>query len=303
MKGSFDRCTGLGQRRSSGVVRLSVLDVGGTSMAAAEVVLAECNVGRVVERRSPVSGSASEIVLAVVETLQAATPDPDLSSGTVVCFPAPFDYVGGVSLMHHKFERLYGVPLVPPIRDAIGTTPQFFNDADAAAVGVWSTMSSPPGSMVAITLGTGVGSALLQDGIPVDSASTHELWSMPYGRGIIEDYVSSEALRSSYKARSGEETDVKTIAERARSGDARAGSAFEQFGHHLGVGLTMYLAELKAPHVVFAGGIASSWDLFGMSTVAAFHESGGNAQLEATSQALPALLGGAILGERALDEG
>ena len=272
-------------------------------MAAAEVVLSERSVGRVVERRSPVSGSASEIVLAVVETLRAAIPDSDVSTGAVVCVPAPFDYVGGVSLMRHKFKHLYGVPLVPPIRDAIGTTPQFFNDADAAAVGVWSAMSSPPGSMVVITLGTGVGSALLQDGIPVDPASTHELWSMPYGRGIIEDYVSSEALRSSYKAPSGEEVDVKTIAERARSGDAHARSAFEQFGHHLGVGLATYLAESKASHVVFAGGIASSWDLFGMSTVAAFHESGGNAQLEATSQALPALLGGAILGERALDKG
>ena len=272
-------------------------------MAAAEVILAERSVGRVVERRSPVSGSADELVLAVVEILQAATPDPNLSTGAVVCFPAPFDYVGGVSLMRHKFKHLYGESLVPPIRDAIGTTPQFFNDADAAAVGVWSRLSSPPGSMVVITLGTGVGSALLQDGIPVESASTRELWSMPYGRGIIEDYVSSEALRSRYKTSSGEETDVKTIAERARSGDAHARSAFEQFGHHLGVGLATYLAELKAPHVVFVGGIASSWDLFGMSTAAAFHESGRNAQLEATSQALPALLGGAILGERALNNG
>ena len=86
------------------------------------------------------------------------------------------------------------------------------------------------------------------------------LWNMPYEGGIAEDYVSTRAIQGAY----GEALPVKTIADRARQGDARAAQAFAGAGFHLSALLGALIPRLGCDGFVLGGQIAKSADLFGL---------------------------------------
>ena len=282
---------------------LIVVDVGGTTLSAACVDPRSGRVGSVHERPSSESESSQEIIATLVDMLIVAAERCSQTSGAVVCMPAPFDYVEGTSRMRHKFADLYDVPLGPVVSEAIGLAPLFVNDADAAAVGVWRDLGALPGAMGVVTLGTGVGTSFLRDGVPQEPVTGNELWCTPYEDGIFEDYVSAASLRDAYEAAGGPAMDVQSIATRGQDGDPKAIMAFRRFGQHLGRGVAAHYGDLDAARVVFSGKISRSWVLFGTDAQAAFVAAGGTADLSASTLDNPALLGGATIGGRGFDVG
>lgn len=88
-----------------------------------------------------------------------------------VAVPGPFDYAKGVALFAGvgKFEALYGVDVRAALLGGLWQRPGdvvFLNDAHAFLAGEW-TGGAAHGHRraVGITLGTGVGSAFLADGL------------------------------------------------------------------------------------------------------------------------------------------
>jgi glucokinase len=189
--------------------------------------------------------------------------------GASLAVPGPFDFAAGVSLMRHKLPYLYGIDLRQKLAERFGWQPaqvQFLLDARAFLLGeIGAGAARGVRRAAGITLGTGIGSAFAVDGGVVTEGHGvppgGEIWNLTYEAGIIEDSVSSRAIRSSYERRTGAAREVVDLAA-AASVDADAAQAFAEFGRHLGIALRGALSAFAPQAVVLGGSICRSGHLF-----------------------------------------
>ena len=182
--------------------------------------------------------------------------------------PGPFDYARGIAWLDHKLEALYGVDLRAPLADGLGLPPEaitFVNDADAFLLGEWwAGAAAGQRRAVGVTLGTGIGSAFLEDGVIVDSGP-----GVPPGGEIhrdhvsrllrVEETVSRAALIERY-GEPGRSTSTRSRRARAR-GDERAEPRSTSVATALGEVLAPWLDAFGATCLVVGGSIAAAWDL------------------------------------------
>ena len=148
--------------------------------------------------------------------------------------PGPFDYARGIGLFRDvgKFDSLYGVDVRRGLLTRIRPRPsavRFLNDADAFGVGEYAAGAARGHDRaVCITLGTGVGSAFLDRGRPVNSGPTvppdGSIHLVVHDGRPLEETVSRRAIRTAYAAAAAGASgdlapDVHAIAERSRQGD------------------------------------------------------------------------------------
>ena len=251
-----------------------VYDVGGSHIAAAVCFKDSYRLGTVVRANHP----AEETSTAFVEVLHAlgmkASEEVTGVEGAELAMPGPFDYDKGISWMKHKMPYLYGVNVSEALAARFGwkaSQVRFLNDAAAYLLGeVGAGAARGVKRVVCFTLGTGVGSGFAVDGHVVTEGKGvppgGEIWNVPYQGGIVEDKISTRALKSAYKERKGQEREVASIAHYAAGGEAEAVEVFEGFGHDLGVALKRLLEDFAPEVVVLGGGIARSAHLFFAAT-------------------------------------
>jgi glucokinase len=247
---------------------VAVLEVGGSHVTAAVVSSVGWAVD-VVERSKLESQKAAEVI---VQQLAAAARKLPLASGLAVALPGPFDYATGVAWYRgvDKFDALYGHDLGQSLRSELGLERvAFMNDAEAFAVGEW-TAGEIRGleRCVGVTIGTGVGTAFLTDGLVVREGETvppgGELYRTSYDGRTLEDSISARAILRAYVARTGNEEPeigVKEIAERARDGSADAREVLLAAFGVLAAALTPWLERFQATKVVLGGSISGAFDI------------------------------------------
>lgn len=253
-------------------------DIGGSHISCAAVdivsyrILRETITGREVNNKAP----ANEIISVWADALAAAIskiPREKLK-GIGFGMPGPFDYVKGISYIKGvaKYENLYGCNVKEEISRALKVPDdfpiRFMNDVSSFAVGEALVGKAAPYSRsMAITLGTGFGSAFICDRIPiVDGPEVPKLgcvYHLPYKDTIADDYFSTRWFIKSYKILTGQELKgVKELAQKA-SYDQIAMNLFQEFGDNLGTFLAPWLILFKAEIVVIGGNISNSYNLFG----------------------------------------
>jgi glucokinase len=246
---------------------IPVLELGGTHVTAA---LIDIDAWRVVpssdaRRDVNAAGSADELVAALVDAATALQfPNGSLWA---VALPGPFDYARGVGDFSGvgKFDALRGVALGELLRTALGARMSFVNDAEAFALGEWVAGAAQGHQRsICVTLGTGVGSTFLIDGV-----AQHEGPGVPPEGRLdllevderpLEDTVSRRAIRARYAARD-PALDVREIAALARSGDQAATRAMAEPLRTLGQVLAPRVVEFGATILVVGGSIALAWDV------------------------------------------
>jgi glucokinase len=265
--------------RRPGVV--PVLEIGGSHVTAAAVDLDAAQVVEATRRRRPLrpDTDAASFLAAVAETaagLAAAFP------GAVwgVAVPGPFDYATGVARYHGvgKFEALDGLALGDELAGLVRPAGlRFLNDATAFALGAWHMDGSRPGRLAAVTLGTGVGSAFLDEGAEVTCGPLVP----PGGRmdlltvdgAPLEERVSTRAIAERYRARTGHAVDgVRPVAERAAQGDAVAAGILDAAFRALGTALAPWLVAFRPGTLVVGGSMTAAWSLLGPPLLAALAE-------------------------------
>ena len=185
-----------------------------------------------------------------------------------VAVPGPFDYAHGRCTIRgqHKLDALFGVDLRAELVAALRRPGQclcnFCNDADAFLLGEWVAGAARGARRaVGITLGTGLGSAFLADGVLVGGGTAPpegRLYPLPYRGRPVEEVVSTRGLL----AASGRlAADGRQLADAARRGDVRTREAFAELGTALGEVLTPWLRLFRPTHLVIGGGLAGAWDL------------------------------------------
>lgn len=263
------------------------IDIGGTKVAAG-VVDAEGNILSESRRSTPGRDprAVEEVIVELVRELGAvhrirsvgigAAGWMDLDGGTVLFSP-------------HLAWR--NEPLRDNLQRLLKRPVYLTNDADAAAWAEWRFGAGQGESrLVAITLGTGIGGAMVLDGriergrFGVAGEFGHQI-IMPGGhrcqcgnRGCWEQYASGNALgrearilaqanspvaQELLKAVDGN-PDLITgaiVTELALSGDPASREAIEDIGEWLGLGLANLAAALDPGLFVIGGGLCSAGDL------------------------------------------
>jgi glucokinase len=194
-------------------------------------------------------------------------------AGAGLAMPGPFDYVKGIGLFsgeNAKYVNLKNVNMKEALSQRLNINPdsiRFVNDATAFAIGeFFSGNLKGSQNSLAITLGTGFGSAFLQNGIPViNDKRVPEggcLWYLPFENGIADDYFSTRGLVERYEAHSNNRVSgVKDIAE-LYNDDLAAERVFTDFGKRLAAFLSPWLESFQVDRLLIGGNISKAFSLF-----------------------------------------
>jgi polyphosphate glucokinase len=151
------------------------IDIGGSGIKGAPVDLAtgEFTADR---RRIPTPHKSTPDAVAEVigELVEGFDLPPDSPLG--VAFPAPLDH-GVIRFIANLHKSWQGVDLPALLHETTGRDVVAVNDADAAGVGEqrYGAAAGHDGVVLVVTLGTGIGSALLVDGVLVPNTELGHL--------------------------------------------------------------------------------------------------------------------------------
>jgi glucokinase len=264
-------------------------DLGGTNLRAATVD----RQGRIHERvkqRTPKAEKASEIVRAIVAAARECE-SRSLERGAQiravsVVVPGTVQVESGVVTKAPNVPSLDGFRLAAALQSELQWPALLENDANAAAVGeMWKGAGQGHGSIICVTLGTGVGGGIILDGklwrgVDGSAGELGHIGVEPFGgvactcgsRGCLEVFASATAIvRMTREMRprypksplhTSEELTAKSIYESGIAGDELALEVFRRMGIYLGVGLASLINIFNPEMIVIGGGVADGWDLF-----------------------------------------
>lgn len=205
--------------------------------------------------------------------------------------PGPFEYATGIARFAQvaKYESLNGINVASLLGEKLGldkNTPlRFMNDASAFAVGeAWLGSAKDVDKSMSITLGTGFGSAFVDDGVPiVEGEAVPEMgcvWHLPFEDGIADDSFSTRWFIKRYKEETGLDVNgARPIAE-ASASNPKAASIFEQYGRNMGTFLGPWLKKFDAKVLVIGGNVTGAYNLFGPAFESALLSLGANTKIE-----------------------
>lgn len=287
------------------------VDVGGSHITAVAVDMESKRIipgtlfGKPVDNSAPavdiISVWASTIALVIEKVMLFNV------RGIGFAMPGPFDYVKGICLIRgvQKYGDLYGLNIGKAISSKIGLPcdckVRFMNDASSFAVGeAWAGKAKDYNKVVALTLGTGFGSAFLDEKIPiVDGPLVPKMgcvYHLPFGNSIADDYFSTRWIVSRYKELSGKDLPgAKEVAD-ASENDPKAKTVFDEFGKNLGTFLSPWLIKFGAEVLIIGGNISHAYALYAEPFEKELKASGCNIKVDVSGlKEDAALLGSAYL--------
>ena len=190
-------------------------------------------------------------------------------------FPGPFDYHKGISLINgvDKFDSIFGINMIESLRARVCVERpemlefRFINDASAFALGeCFCGCAKGGGRVMALTLGTGVGSGFVADYI-LDETSENvpergEVYCLPFENTIADNCFSTRWVVKRYSELAGMQVSgAKEVADKYPS-DSAAQQLFHEYGCRLGRFASPLIEKFKAGTLVLGGNISRAFPLF-----------------------------------------
>ena len=267
------------------------VDLGGTNLRTANID----RDGRIYERvrtATPASDEAEDIVSAIVAAVRECETE-GLKRGAQmqvvsVVVPGSVQVGTGVVVNAPNIPSLPGFRLASALREALDRPVLLENDANAAALGeMWQGAARNCKTIICLTLGTGVGGAIVLDGqlwrgVDGTAGELGHTSVEPFGGvqcrcsnvGCLEVYASATAivrmtreslarhpssLLHSVKAT---ELTSEIICSAATEGDLLALEVFQRMGAYLGIAMANVVNIFNPEMIVVGGGVSAAWDLF-----------------------------------------
>ena len=253
------------------------VDLGGTTFKA----LAVTPDGQILAYRSGEStagGDVHTVIMAIVQTVEAlrtevAAVGHDLAAvglgmAGIIELPA------GIVRRAPNLPNWSGVDVCELLRQHLHVPFAMENDANVALLGeTWLGAARGLQHVVMMPLGTGVGGAVMIDGVMLHGAKGfageigHTVVE-PNGQrcvcgsyGCLEQYVSGTAIARLAQPHYGTVTS-EVVAQAAQRGEAEALAIFQRVGWYLGIACAN-MAQLFNPQcIVIGGGVGEAFDLF-----------------------------------------
>lgn len=257
------------------------IDFGGTSIKSAIV-----EDGRVIVRGAPIdtqkhaaAGTLLDAIFNGIEALRGAHPDV---AGVGMGLPGFVDNVQGIVHNLSNVPGWDGVPMLHLLRERTGLPCAIENDANAMAYAEYLYGAAKGATnAVCVTLGTGVGGALILNGqlyrgsqfaageighSSIDFNGPRGVFGTP---GDLEVFVGNRQIGEraarmyacAGKPRSAEQCTPKDLVELATKGDRIAIAMWDHIGNEVGAALSNVIWLLNPDTVVIGGGIAAAGDL------------------------------------------
>src|ERR1035437_6163729 len=232
-------------------------DIGGSHISCAvidlekETIIRESFATQKVDNQASADDILESWAIALKKSIKHI--DSNQLAGIGFAMPGPFDYEKGIAMFTEsvaKYQKLHGINVALRLKELLGlgegTDVRFMNDASAFAIGeAWIGKASKVDRSLSITLGTGFGSAFVDNGVVVverdDVPKLGCVWHLPYNGGIADDSFSTRWFIKRYAEKSNiQTTGVKEIADKAVT-DPIAKEIFVEYGTHLGEFLAPWL--------------------------------------------------------------
>jgi glucokinase len=245
------------------------VDIGGTNIRAGAVA----SNGRIIGEPFSVATGATEnkelivgrVVGAIATVIGQYRLEKSDIQGIGLGVTGPLDVKNGTILQCPNLPTMDFFPLREVIEKEFNLPVFMNNDANAMMLGesFWGA-GKGSGSILGITLGTGLGCAIvLNRKVWMGATETAgEIWISPYQDGIIEDVVSGRGVGSLYEKLGGQRLTAREVAARAYAGDYRAVAAWNEFGKAVAYALTWSVNLIDPDVVIIGGSMANSMDLF-----------------------------------------
>ncbi len=229
--------------------------------------------------------AVERMCVAIADLIRGAGP----AMGVGVAVPGVLDPDAGAIRYTVNLPGWAGYPLRTAIEQRLGLPTRIEHDGAAAVLGeYWSGAGRGQRSFCMLTLGTGVGGALLldgrlwrgQEGFPLELGHISlNPWGAPCGcggLGCLETYASATALirvaetrmRAGHAPALQQAADAaggitpELLARMAQAGDPCALEIWDGLGSVLGIALAMLVHAYDLPLYVIGGGVARAWSLF-----------------------------------------
>ncbi len=203
-----------------------------------------------------------------------------------MAMPGPFDYRRGISRISgvSKFEGIFGLNVGESIRAVfqpeIGPVEmRYVNDASAFALGeCLGGAAKGVDKVVAITLGTGVGSGFVDSGKLVvsgeDVPANGWVYCLPFEGDIADSAFSTRWITRRYKELTGIEVHgAKEVAQRFAD-DEHARRLFKEYGGRLADFVAPLLKRFGTQRLVLGGNISKAYSCFEESLTAGLADNG-----------------------------
>lgn len=246
------------------------VDLGGTAIKlGAFGQTGECYTSLTYDTPQPAKPQAVlEAIVAAIATLQSRLPQQPIAA-VGIGTPGPVDQTRRIARVAINLAGWQDVPLADWIEARTGYPTVLANDANCAGLGeAWLGAGRDCQNLIMLTLGTGVGGAVVLDGQlfvgPTGAAGELGLITLyPEGPpcnsgndGSMEQYLSVQAIQR----RTGLSPAV--LGQQAQAGHPEAIAFWQTYGKNLGAGLASLVYVLTPEVILLGGGISASADFF-----------------------------------------
>jgi glucokinase len=245
------------------------VDLGGTKIMTGAIDLTGKVLCPPVRTETIGDGTAVAIVKRVTDSVEKVLRSLNRKikdiEGIGIGSTGPLDIDAGLILECPQLPDMNFFPLRKTIEDHFGVPVWLNNDANCLIYG--ETMYGAAAgfsNVVGFTLGTGIGCAVIL-GKKIFNGSTGtaaEIWTSPYGSGIIEDFISGAGVSKIYKSFTGTDRTSLEVYNLAQKGDHYALQTWNEFGMHLAVPIAWAINLIDPEIVVLGGSIATAYKFF-----------------------------------------
>jgi len=261
------------------------IDLGGTNLKLG-LVSAEGDLLRRLAVPTEAAQGPDHVLARMADAVRQLAEVADLAMDDLaavgVGVPGPLDSEAGLVHFAPNLAGWIDVPVRDTLQDALGRTVVVENDANAAAYGEFRVGAGRQvQSLFVLTLGTGVGGGIIQDGRLLRGATDTgaELGHVivAYGgrlcgcgnRGCLEAYASATAVVDRFRQEAGvsdlarrDGLEAKDVFEAAAGGSKAAARIVAETAEYLAVGITSILHVLNPEMVVLTGGMMGAGEAF-----------------------------------------
>ena len=242
------------------------IDLGGTAIKLGRFSEdGECQQSLTVPTPQPATPEAViQAMVAAINSLEI-TAVKAIGVGT----PGPTDAAGKIAKIAINLVGWHDIPLAELLETKLGLPTILANDANCAGLGeAWLGAGRNFRNLILLTLGTGVGGAIILDGklFIGHQGAAGELGLIglnPEGpkcnsgnNGSLEQYVSVQAIRRLTGL------EPLELGELAEKGDRKALEFWQTYGKNLGIGLASLIYVLTPEAIILGGGISASAKFF-----------------------------------------
>ena len=243
------------------------IDLGGTAIKLG-IYLSDGSCQKSISIATPQPSFPETVIAAIATAVNQLNSDKQclaIGIGT----PGPVDATGRIAKGLINFAGWHDVQLADMLEAQTDLPAIAANDANCAGLGeAWLGVGRNYRNFILLTLGTGVGGAVIIDGelFLGHLGAAGELGLITFNpngppcnsgnQGSLEQYLSVSAIRR----RTG--IDPAELGKLARSGDLNALKFWQEYGKDLGTGLASLIYVLTPEAVAIGGGISASAEFF-----------------------------------------